>query len=71
MLQNLKDHNFKVIVSLQKDDYETIESIKDFNVKIYEQTGIGYGNSLREGINQCSAKYFCIYNADGSFEEKI
>ena len=70
MLQNLKDHNFKVIVSLQKDDYETIESIKDFNVKIYEQTGIGYGNSLREGINQCSTKYFCIYNADGSFEEK-
>ena len=70
VLQNLKDHNFKVIVSLQKDDYETIESIKDFNVKIYEQTGIGYGNSLREGINQCSTKYFCIYNADGSFEEK-
>ena len=58
VLQNLKDHNFKVIVSLQKDDYETIESIKDFNVKIYEQTGIGYGNSLREGINQCSTKYF-------------
>ena len=56
VLQNLKDHNFKVIVSLQKDDYETIESIKDFNVKIYEQTGIGYGNSLREGINQCSTK---------------
>lgn len=70
VLRILKNYNCKIIVSLQKDDYETIESIKDFDVKIYEQTGLGYGNSLREGINQCSTKYFCIYNADGSFEEK-
>ena len=70
VLRILKNYNCKIIVSLQKDDHETIESIKDFDVKIYEQTGLGYGNSLREGINQCSTKYFCIYNADGSFEEK-
>ena len=33
VLRILKNYNCKIIVSLQKDDYETIESIKDFDVK--------------------------------------
>ena len=28
---------------------------------------MGYGNALIEGINYCKTKYFCIFNADGSF----
>ena len=70
VLQNLKNYNYKVIVSLQKNDVETINSIKNFDVMVHQQTGIGYGNSITEGINSCSTKYFCIFNADGSFEVK-
>ena len=69
VLKILKKYNYKIIVSLQKNDFETIQSIKNFDVKIHEQLKTGYGNSLIEGINKCSTKYFCIFNADGSFEE--
>lgn len=68
VLELLKKSKYDVIVSLKKDDLETINSIKKFNIKIYEQKGSGYGNSLIEGIKQCKTKFFCIFNADGSFE---
>ncbi len=70
VLQGLKYLNHKIIVSLPKNDLETIKSIKNFNILIHEQIGKGYGNSITEGINKCSTKYFCIFNADGSFEYK-
>ena len=70
VLQNLKYLNHKIIVSLPKNDLETIKSVKDFNILIHEQKGKGYGNSITEGINKCSTKYFCIFNADGSFDYK-
>ena len=70
VLQSLKYLNHKIIVSLPKNDLETIDSIKSFNILIHEQMGKGYGNSITEGINKCSTKYFCIFNADGSFEYK-
>ena len=28
---------------------------------------MGYGDALINGIKQCKTKYFCIFNADGSF----
>ena len=68
VLQNLEYLNHKIIVSLPKNDLETIKSVKNFNILIHEQIGKGYGNSITEGINKCSTKYFCIFNADGSFE---
>ena len=70
VLQKIKYLNHKIIVSLPKNDLETIESIKNFNILIHKQLGKGYGNSISEGINNCSTKYFCIFNADGSFEYK-
>ena len=70
VLQNLKNYNYQVIVSLQENDLETKNSIKNFDVIVHQQTGVGYGNSITEGINRCSTKYFCIFNADGSFEIK-
>ena len=60
----------KIKVSLKIDDVATINSIKNKDVEIFYQSGIGYGNSLREAINSCQTKYFCIFNADGSFDHK-
>ena len=70
VLDSLKNLTCKIKVSLQSNDIATIESINDKNIEIFYQSGKGYGNSLREAINNCKTKYFCIFNADGSFEHK-
>ena len=71
VLESLKKLKIKIIISLKNDDLDTINSIiKNEYVKVHFQTGKGYGNSLKEAINSCETKYFCIFNADGSFEQK-
>ena len=64
------NNKYKIKVVLQENDYETIEAIKNFNIEIIKQSGNGYGNALIEGINSVNTKYFCIFNADGSFDPK-
>ena len=71
VLESLKKLKIKIIISLKNDDLDTINSIiKNEYIKVYFQSGNGYGNSLKEAINFCETKYFCIFNADGSFEQK-
>ena len=70
VLDELKDYNFKKLVILQKDDYETINSIKNYKCEILYQKNKGYGDALIAGINHTKTKYFCIFNADGSFNPK-
>ena len=68
IIENLKSLNCEITITLKDDDIETVKAINDKNVKIFYQSGKGYGNSLREAIVECKSKYFCIFNADGSFE---
>ena len=70
VLQSLKDFDCKIIVSLKHDDLKTINSIRDFDITVHKQKGNGYGNSLIEAINACETEWFCIFNADGSFEQE-
>jgi len=70
VIDSLKNLKCRIKVSLKENDITTIQSIQNKNVEIFFQSGIGYGNSLREAINDCKTKYFCIFNADGSFEQK-
>jgi glycosyltransferase involved in cell wall biosynthesis len=70
VIESLKSLDCKIKVSLKNNDINTINSIKEKNIEIFYQSGNGYGNSLREAINNCETKYFCIFNADGSFEPK-
>ena len=67
VLTELKKFNYKICVILKETDLMTINSIKNFNIEVIYQKGVGYGNALIEGINNCKTKYFCIFNADGSF----
>ena len=69
VLKDLVNLNVKIIVSLPPDDEKTIDSIKKFNITIHKQNHKGYGNSLVEAINICDTEYFCIFNADGSFDK--
>ena len=70
-LKELKDFNCIKLVVLQKEDLETINSIKDIpGIKIVEQLKNGYGNALIEGINAVETSYCCIINADGSMDPK-
>tara|TARA_Y100000816_G_C26035754_1_gene542327 strand:- start:503 stop:1189 length:687 start_codon:yes stop_codon:yes gene_type:complete len=69
VLSSLESLNCNIIVSLKDDDISTIESIKNFNLFIHKQSGNGYGNALWEAINLCKTEWFCIFNADGSFEK--
>ena len=69
VIEKIKKFHHRITVSLKEDDKETIDSIKNIsNIKIFFQSGKGYGNSLNEAINSCETKYFCIFNADGSFD---
>jgi len=67
VLYELKEYDLKKIVVLEESDEETINSIKDFDCEILYQSNKGYGNALIEGINSVKTNYFCIFNADGSF----
>jgi glycosyltransferase involved in cell wall biosynthesis len=57
-------------VILKEDDILTIDSIKDLNTEIIYQNEYGYGDALITGINNVNTEYFCIFNADGSFDPK-
>ena len=67
VLRELKKFNYNIFVVLKDTDLETINSIKNFDIEIIYQKGQGYGNALIEGIKFCKTKYYCIFNADGSF----
>ena len=67
VLDELKNYSYNVNVILHPSDESTIKAIKDYNIKIIYQKNYGYGDALIEGINNCNSKFFCIFNADGSF----
>lgn len=68
VLEELKKYNLKTIIVLEKSDQDTITSIEKFNCKILFQKNKGYGDALIQGIRSVETKYFCIFNADGSFK---
>ena len=69
VIKSLEPFNCEITITMKNDDIKTIESINSKKIKIFYQSGKGYGNSLKEAIENCKSKYFCIFNADGSFEQ--
>jgi len=69
VLNELSSLKIKVIVVIPADDNLTRQSIKNFDCKVIEEkNGKGYGCALRTGIEQVDTDFFCIFNADGSFD---
>tara|TARA_B100000401_G_scaffold432215_1_gene369272 strand:- start:493 stop:1161 length:669 start_codon:yes stop_codon:yes gene_type:complete len=67
VLKELDKYDVSKIIVIPEDDLQTRDAIKDFNCKILPQKGKGFGNALIQGINAVNTKFFCIFNADGSF----
>ena len=70
VLDELGDFGFKINVLLESSDKLTIESIKNYNCTIIYQDSKGFGDALKKGIETVKTEFFCIFNADGSFNPK-
>ena len=67
VLNELKKYNLKIIIVLEKEDLDTINSIKEYDCEILYQINKGYGDALLQGFQNVKTNFFCIFNADGSF----
>ena len=67
VLNELKNFNFKKNIILESSDKLTIQSIENHDCKIIYQDSVGYGDALIKGIQSVDTEFFCIFNADGSF----
>ena len=67
VIDEIKNLDCEKKVILAPDDIDTINAIKNLNVDIIYQNHRGYGDALITGINNVDTDYFCIFNADGSF----
>ena len=70
VLSELEKFDCNKTIIVDPSDTGTIRSIQSFKCNIIHQKITGYGNALIEGINSVNTKYFCIFNADGSFDPK-
>ncbi len=69
VLKELENFNFLKIVVIPTNS-SLPEDLPFKNVKVINQKKKGYGNALIEGIENVKTKFFCIFNADGSFNPK-
>ena len=67
VLDELKKFDVKKNIVLEKSDKLTVEAISNYNCKIIYQDSVGYGDALKKGIQTVETEFFCIFNADGSF----
>ena len=70
VLDELGNFNFKKNILLESSDELTIEAIKNYDCNIIYQDSRGYGDALKKGIETVETEFFCIFNADGSFDPK-
>ena len=70
VLDELNEFNFRKNVIVEASDKLTIEAVKTYDCKIIYQDSHGYGDALKKGIETVETEFFCIFNADGSFNPK-
>ena len=70
VLDELREFDFKINILLESSDKLTIESVKNYDCTIIYQDSKGFGDALKKGIETVETEFFCIFNADGSFDPK-
>ena len=69
VFKELELYKCEKLVLLDKKDTKTISSINQImGINILYQNKKGYGAALIEGVQSCTTDFFCIFNADGSFD---
>ena len=66
VLNELKSYDVEKIVVIPNNT-SLPESFKFEKLKIINQSENGFGNALIEGTKEVETDFFCIFNADGSF----
>ena len=66
VLKELESFDIQKIVVIP-NDRNFPENWKFKKIKVIKQKNSGYGNALLEGIEEVKTDFFCIFNADGSF----
>ena len=66
VLNELKSYDVEKIVVIP-NNASLPESFKFEKLKIINQSENGFGNALIEGAKEVKTDFFCIFNADGSF----
>ena len=66
VLNELKDFDVEKIIVIPNDATLPI-NFKFEKIKVIHQSKAGYGNALIEGMREVKTNFFCIFNADGSF----
>jgi len=66
VLNELKSYDVEKIVVIPSNT-SLPESFKFEKLKIINQSENGFGNALIEGTKEVETDFFCIFNADGSF----
>ncbi len=67
VLDELEKFNFKKNILLEVSDNLTVDAIKNYECNVIYQDSKGYGDALKKGIETVDTEFFCIFNADGSF----
>ena len=71
VLKELELYKCEKLIVLDEKDTKTISSINQIiGINILYQNKKGYGAALIEGVQSCTTDFFCIFNADGSFDPK-
>ena len=68
VIKNLKPFECEIIITIKYDDIETLKAIKNENVKIFLSIWKRIWKFSQRSNESCKSKYFCIFNADGSFD---
>ena len=66
VLKELENFDVDKIIVIPKND-ELPTDWKFKKIKVVNQNSNGYGNALIEGLKEIKTEFFCIFNADGSF----
>jgi|TARA_B100000795_G_C22755498_1_gene421305 cellulose synthase/poly-beta-1,6-N-acetylglucosamine synthase-like glycosyltransferase len=66
VLDELKNYDVEKIIVIP-NNATLPEDFKYEKMKVIHQSKNGFGNALIEGIQEINTDFFCIFNADGSF----
>ena len=68
VLEEIQNYNFGEIIIVDGNSTDQTEHIANkYNTKFFTQSKRGWGNAVREAINEASYEYIAYMDGDGSY----